>query len=238
MAPIPTAAEGADPAAPVSVPGPRELVILGGGEHAAVVLEAARTTPAAWTPVGYAAPDPSAALAALDPTLPWLGPDAGLPAGEKTPALVLGFGGGTRPGDRAAAVERLPAARWATIVHAAAWVSPSATLGDGAFVGAGAVINARAVVGGHAIVNSGAVIEHDVAIGAFTHVAPGAIVGGGARIGVGAFVGLGARVRDHVTVGDGAVIAMGAVVADDVAAGTTVAGMPARAAGDPGATHA
>lgn len=41
-------------------------------------------------------------------------------------------------------------------------------------------------------------------------------------------IGLGARIRDHVTVGDGATVAMGAVVVADVAAGTTVFGIPAR----------
>lgn len=216
----------------------RPLAIVGGGEHAAVVLEAARSRPDAWLVVGFSDRDRSSRLARREPALADLGDDAALadllardPDGA--PSLVLGVGGGTRPGDRAATVARFGAgADWATIVHADASVSPSARLGPGCLVGAGAVVQAGAIVGRHVIVNSGAIVEHDVVLDDFCHVGPGAAIGGGTRIGQGAFVGLGARVRDHVTVGDRATVGMGAVVVADVAPGRTMVGVPARDGGD------
>ena len=204
-------------------------MIAGTGEHAHVVAEAA--TAGGWEPIGQCGP--------IGPTeragggLPHLGTDDDLAAqlastvSADRPALVLGFGG--PPDARRRAVERQgPGATWATIVHPAAWVSPSAELGSGAVVLAGAVVNTGASVGAHAIVNSGAIVEHDVRVGSHAHIAPGAVVGGGAMIGDDAFIGLNASVRDHVTVGPGATVGMGAVVVADVPGGTLVMGVPAR----------
>lgn len=204
-------------------------MIVGGGEHARVVAEAALARPDAWQVLGFTigegeAPRP-AFLGLTD-----LGTDTELVASlsDRPPTwLVLGFG---RPAHaRRGAVEHFgPDARWATIIHPSATVSPSATIAEGAVVLAGAIVNTGARIDVHAIVNSGAIVEHDVEVGAHAHVAPGAVIGGGARIGENALVGLRAAIRDHVTVGANAVVGMGAVVVADVPAGTEVVGVPAR----------
>ena len=209
------------------------LIVLGGGEHARVVIEAARTQADRWAVQGYVAPDETAGA-----DVPWLGDDAALAARlddlapSDRPWLVLGFGGGETAAGlaaRAATTKRFgPDARWATVVHATAWISPTATIRDGAVVLAQAVVNAGAHVGRHAIVNSAAVVEHDVRVGDGSHIAPGAVIGGGTQVGENAFIGLGARVRDHLEIGAGAVAGMGAVVVESIAPGTTVVGVPAR----------
>ena len=232
MATTPTAAKAADPGAGLTA---TPLIVLGGGEHARVVIEAARTQGDRWTVQGYAAPDSVAIALAGD--VPWLGDDASLVARladidpVDRPWLVLGFGGGETTGAlaaRTAATEPFAGARWATVVHAAAWVSPTATLEAGTVVLAQAVVNTGAHLGRHAIVNSAAVVEHDVVVGGGSHVAPGAVIGGGTHIGEHAFIGLGARVRDHIDIGAGAVVGMGAVVVESIAPGITVLGVPAR----------
>jgi acetyltransferase EpsM len=213
----------------------RPLVVLGGGEHARVLIETARSRPGEWDVVGTVDPSPSAS-AVVTLGIPYLGDDEAFAAAERAasahdvrPWRIVGIGG-TDPGPRRAVVELFDdSARWATVIHATAWVSPTAIVEPGAVVFAGSTVNAGAYVGRHTIVNSGAVVEHDVTLGAFAHIAPGAVIGGGASIGEGAFVGLGARVRDHVAVGDGAVVGMGAVVVADVASHSTVVGTPARA---------
>lgn len=213
----------------------RRLVIVGGGEHARVVTEAARA--AGWEPVGYT---DAGDAAGGPPGVPRLGTDAmvaatraGQQASDRA-LLVLGFGG--PPEARRRAVASFGAdAGWAVIVHPAAWVSPTAELGDGAVVLAGAIVNAGAMLGPHAIVNSGAVVEHDVRIGAHAHVAPRAALGGGTTVGDDAFVGLGASVRDHVAIGARAVVGMGAVVLRDVAEDAVVIGVPAHATAREGA---
>lgn len=237
MATTQTAAQAPDHGAGLTA---APLIVLGGGEHARVVIEAARTQGDRWTVQGYVAPEARGGTATTsDSDLSWLGDDAALAARledlapEDRPWLVLGFGGGETAGGlvaRAAGAARFgPTARWATVVHATAWISPSATLQPGAVVLANAVVNTGARVGRHAIVNSAAVVEHDVAVGHGTHLAPGAVIGGGTRIGDHVLIGLGARVRDHIEIGTGAVVGMGAVVVESIEPGATVVGIPARA---------
>jgi acetyltransferase EpsM len=230
MAAAKTAPQGAHPDRRVT---PARLIIVGGGEHARVVAEAAAA--AGLVVAGYTVRDgesgspPGPCAVDLQP----LGTDHDVAAWlaatdpDERPGLVLGFGG---PPDtrRRATADFGPEAQWATIAHPAAWVSPSATLGVGTVVLAGAVVNAGAVIGAHAIVNSSAVLEHDVRLGDHVHVAPGATIGGGTRIGDETIIGLGASVRDHVRVGSRSIVGMGAVVVDDVPDGAIVMGTPAR----------
>ncbi len=224
------------------------LVVLGAGEHARVVIDAARSG-GRWRPIGVvgsaaAAGRPVGAARSGGATpaeqavlggIPDLGDDdaylellAGT-APQRRPALIVGVGAIVDRRRRRAIVDRYgPDARWATVVHERAIVARSAGLEPGCVVLAGAIVGPNASIGAHAIVNSGAIVEHDVTIGAFAQVGPGVAVGGATIIGDDAFIGLGARVRDHVIVGPGATVGMGAVVVSDVAAGTTVVGLPAR----------
>lgn len=205
-----------------------ELVLIGGGEHARVVLDAARGRPERWSVIGFIDPRPHPDLQALG--LTWFGDDATASASLGGRHCILAVGGIAET-DRRQEVARRYASMgvlWATVVHARAVVSTSATVSEGVAILAGAVVNPGARVGAHVIVNTGAIVEHDVELEPFVHVGPGAVVGGGAVIGRGAYVGLGARVRDHRRIGAGAVIGMGAVVIDDVPAGAVVVGVPAR----------
>ncbi len=203
--------------------GPRQLIVVGGGEHARVVVEAARSRPAEWSVQGFLDPLPCEETQARL-SLERLGDDREAARFEGA-WLVLGIGD---PQRRREAVARMPFARWAIVVHERAWVSPSATLAPGTVAMAGAVVNACAYVGEHCVINSGALLEHDVQVAAYVHVGPGAAVGGGASIGAGSQIGLGARIRDHVRVGANAMVGMGAVVLEPVGDGCTVFGVPAR----------
>ncbi|GAB4282585.1 MAG: hypothetical protein Kow0067_02840 [Coriobacteriia bacterium] len=140
-------------------------------------------------------------------------------------AAVIAIGDGAvreRLVDAVAARFALPA-----LVHPAAWVSPSAELGDGALVMQQATVTARASVGRCAIVNVGSYVAHDCRVGAFTHLAGGVQLGGFASIGDRVLCGTGSIVLPSVSVGDNATLGAGAVVIADVPAGATVVGVPA-----------
>jgi acetyltransferase EpsM len=205
-----------------------DIIIIGGGEHARVVIEAARSDPRGWRVIGFV--DPESCDETCDRLgVRRLGGDEALRAYPDA-ASILGFGSIVDTIARTSAHERLAplVARWATVVHRDASISPTAVLGEGTVVMARAVIQSGATVGHHAIINTAAVIEHDVWLGEHVQVAPGAVIGGGTSIGRAAYIGLGASVRDHIHIGEGAVIAMGATVVRNVAAGAVVMGGPVR----------
>jgi acetyltransferase EpsM len=215
---------------------PEPLVVIGSGEHARVVVDAAQASGDRWAVLGVVTASADERPAdALSAGLERLGDDTTFLARLQStttgarPALVVGVGAPLDPDARRAIVVRYEAlARWATVVHPAATLAATATIEPGAVVLAGAIVGPGARVGAHTVVNSGAIVEHDVRLGAFSQVGPGAVIGGGTTIGDGAFVGLGARIRDHLAIGAVAVVGMGAAVVADVASGEVVVGIPAR----------
>ena len=140
-------------------------------------------------------------------------------------AAVVGAGG-----DRVAHWASLAAAGWraATVVHPAAWVSPSAVLAGGCVIGPHAVVGAASALGEHVLVGRGALVGHHTTLGPGVVLNPGANVAGHVRAGAGATIGMGALVADHIEIGTRAVIAAGAVVVRPVGDGVRVQGVPAR----------
>lgn len=119
-------------------------------------------------------------------------------------------------------------ARFATIVHPRAWVSPHAQVGDGCVVMAGAVVNIDARIGDAGIVNTGATIDHDCVLDEAVHISPGAHLSGNVHVGARSWVGVGAAVRQGLAIGADVMVGAGAVVVKPVPNGATVVGNPAR----------
>jgi acetyltransferase EpsM len=207
--------------------GPRELILIGGGEHAHVVLDAVRGQAAHWSVIGFVDPRRGGDLEEMG--LAWLGDDDSASDTVRGRCCIVAIGEIGDTDRREAIVNRYASLGviWATVMHDRAVVSPSAVLEPGVTVLAGAVVNHGARVGAHGIVNTGAIVEHGVDLEPFVHIGPGAVIGGGTAVGRGAYIGLGARVRDHIRIGAHAVIGMGAVVIKDVANDAMVVGVPA-----------
>ncbi len=203
----------------------QRVVVVGAGGHAKVVLEALRAINA-FEVVGLTDPG-TASLEVLG--APVLGGDELLPGlyAQGVAAAVVAIGSNRRRQQIGLSLLalgfKLPA-----VVHPAAFISPSATIGQGTVVMARAVVGTLASIGDFAIINTGAIVEHDNRIGQSAHIGPGAALGGGVRVGDRALVGIGSAVRPDISIGDDAVVGAGSAVVADVPSGVTVAGAPAR----------
>lgn len=100
----------------------------------------------------------------------------------------------------------------------------------------GAIINIGAVIGEETMIDMGAVLGARATVGKHAHIGAGAVLAGVLEppsadpviIEDGVLIGANAVVLEGVRVGQGAVVAAGSVVTQDVAAGTVVAGTPAK----------
>jgi len=203
------------------------IAILGFGGHAAVVRDACET--AGFHVVGYFVEKGMEASPPVSDARPVeIGRREPLDA-ERAGASRVALGIGTNEA-RLWWAEKLlrDGFELPPIVHARAWVSPSARLAGGVFVGAGAVIQAHACVDLAAIINTNAIVEHHCHIGAGTHIGPGAVLAGLVRVGEQALVGANASLKDRIVVGKAAVVGAGAAVIRDVHEGIVVAGVPAQ----------
>ena len=202
------------------------LIVVGGGEFARVVIEAARGVGSVKV-IGFVDPKPcEETVQRLG--VARLGDDSAIAKFEDA-RLILGIGSLKVSPARGNIVGRLgyAADRWTSLVDRAATVSPTARLGRGALVLPGAVISSGATIGDHAIVNLGAKVDHDVKVGNFVHLCPQCALGGGSTVGDGCFIGMGAMVRDHTEVAPDTTVGMGAIVTKTFSAGATLVGMPA-----------
>ncbi|TGL99203.1 acetyltransferase [Leptospira jelokensis] len=102
------------------------------------------------------------------------------------------------------------------IVSPKAYVSRSASIGEGSIVMHQAMVNQNAVIGMNSIINSGTIIEHDVKVGNHSHVSTGCVLNGGVTIGDFTFVGSGTIVRESVEIGSKVIIGMQSKVFKDL----------------------
>lgn len=195
------------------------LAIYGAGGMGRELLRAAREWPGEIRFVSDDGPDEVDGVPVVAPEA--LAPDDRLCIAVGSPAL------------RRRLADRCAAAPLATVIAPTALIDPTASLGPGAMICDFSMINSRARVGAHFLCNYFSHVSHDCVIGDFVTFSPRVSCCGTVEIGDDVFVGAGAVIRNGVLgrplrIGAGAEIAMGAVVVGDVAAGTRVAGVPAR----------
>ena len=112
-------------------------------------------------------------------------------------------------------------------IHPSANLARNVSLGSNIVIAAGALVSAHCQIGDSVILNTDCIVDHESLIGTATHVCPGARLAGRVTVESGAFVGIGATIIQSIRIGYEAIVGAGAVVIRDVAAMTTVVGVPA-----------
>ena len=203
------------------------LLIYGCGGHGKVVADAARA--AGWDVIGFADDDAACAgLRVLDIPVIATGQDAAIERCRERGASAVVALGQNAARRRAHAALLAAGVDLATVIHPAATVAPTASLGPGTVIFAGAVVNPDARIGANVIINTAASIDHDNVIGDHAHISPGAHTGGTVTIGEGTHVGIGAIIRNDIAVGAWTIIGAGAVVVRPIPDRVVAHGIPAR----------
>lgn len=208
----------------------RKVVGLGAGGHAKVIIDILSMSKR-FEVVGLTNADP-ATTGSLVLGVPILGNDEILPgllsAGISAAFIGVGSIGDCDPRRRLFLHASELGFEMINAIHPTAIVAQSARIGRGVALMAHAVVNPDVQIGDNVIVNTGAQIDHDCRISDHVHVAPGACLSGDVEVAECAHIGVGATIIQGIRVGQGALVGAGSVVLRDVAAYTTVFGVPAR----------
>lgn len=201
---------------------PDPIVIYGTGGMGREALEAALAWPETLDVLGFLTDDASGHGTKVM-GFPVLGGREWL-AGRMHVRVAVAVGD---PRGRARLVSELRA-RFVSLIHPSATISPSAEIGVGSILLPGAVLSAGARLGEHCIVNLSATVSHDCVLEDFATLSPGVNLAGYVSLGRESALGVGASVLPRVHVGARAIVGAGAVVTRDVPPEAVVAGVPAR----------
>jgi sugar O-acyltransferase (sialic acid O-acetyltransferase NeuD family) len=206
----------------------KPVVILGGGGHARVVIDALRC--AGHVIAGVI--DPKADVAKNLPAgITWLGEDLSKARAAEV-QLAIGVGsldvGAKNPRPRLFNEAKAGGFDILSFRHPSAIVAGDVELGEGAQLMAGAILQPGVRLGVNCIVNSGASLDHDCRIGDHVHIAPGVVLSGAVEIGDGCHLGTGAIVIQNIRISASAMIAAGAIVTRDVPLNARVMSGPQR----------
>ena len=209
----------------------RPLLIVGAGGFGRETAEAVRAVnqvQPTWNLLGFLDDSP-ALLGGVVDGVPVVGPTSAL-CDHPDAQVVVTIGNSENFTIRRSVVDRLelPPHRFATIVHPAAVIPPSARVGEGTIILAGTVATSAVVIGAHVRVMPAVVFTHDDRVDDYVTLSTGVHLAGAVRICEGAYIGAGALIRDRRTVGEWALIGMGAAVTTHVPAFEVWAGTPAR----------
>ncbi len=116
-------------------------------------------------------------------------------------------------------------------IHKLAYVSPTASLGQGNHVKAGAIIDTNSKISDACIIDNNVTIPHDNIVKEGAHLAPGVTLGSSITIGKNAIVGIGSSISSGVVVGDFSVVSVGSSVTTNVEQNSVVEGVPGKVIG-------
>lgn len=195
----------------------KNIVILGGGGHAKVVIDAIKR---AGRFKIYGVVDASLSKDKSVLGVKVLGDDSILPGlfkkGVKFAFIGIGSIGNCSLRKRLYHELTEIGFKLPTIIHPKAVVASDVKTGDGTFIAAGAIVNPGTKIGKNVIINTRSSVDHDCVIGDFVHIAPGVTLSGSVNIDDETHIGTGASVIQGIKIGKNCVVGAGVTVRYDV----------------------
>jgi sugar O-acyltransferase (sialic acid O-acetyltransferase NeuD family) len=198
----------------------------GFGLEVAMLIEQINAQRSQWELIGFF-DDAPAGTRIYD--LPLLGGMQALNAWGEELAVAFAVGN-SQTRQRLVANASNPRLRFPTLIHPSVVLGNPKFLeiGEGGLICAGCILTTHITVGRFVLLNLACTVGHETVIGDFSSFMPTCNISGEVRIGQATFWGTGAKIINRKQVGDRAVIGAGAVVIDDIPAGVTAVGVPAK----------
>jgi sugar O-acyltransferase (sialic acid O-acetyltransferase NeuD family) len=204
------------------------VLILGGGGHAKVLIEALKKSGVSILGITECQENEIGSRV-MDVEI--VGTDSTVEKFDPSDILLVNAVGSVRSmSARRTVYERFKTLgyNFASVIHPAALIAPDVRIDEGVQIMAGAVIQPGCIIGENTIVNTGVILDHDCTIGNHVHLATGVTLSGNTHVGDGTHIGSGATVIQGIRIGKGALIAAGSVVTSDIPAGARAQGVPAK----------
>lgn len=203
----------------------KEIILLGAGGHAAVILDILRAQIANGEKIKI--------KGLLDDSnkKEWMGyPVLGstLEANdfnEEHTCFIIAIGSNQMRYELSKKYSHL---KFFTAIHPSAIIGSQVNIGAGSVIMPNVVINANSQIGQHVIINTGAIVEHDNLIGDYVHLSPNATLCGTVRVKPLTHIGAGATVIQGKMIGMQSMIGAGATVITDIPDQVVAVGTPAK----------
>lgn len=200
----------------------RELVIVGAGGHAKVVIEAALLQEK-YQIIGLVSDSIQADGQLLGFTVKRRIEEFEV----SKPAFIVAIGDNKVRKEK---FEHLVQSGYepAIIVHPSALISRFSKIGAGSLICLRASVGADAEIAENVIINSAAIVEHECKIGAHSHISVGVNLAGLSKIGEGCFIGISSCTIPKIEIGPWSTVGAGSAVIRDLDANSLVGGVPAK----------
>jgi len=211
-----------------------DLVLIGAGGHALVIIETLIRYYSQYKIIGIADKDQSRIGQSIL-GIPIIGTDGILESlyksGIRKAFVSIGAVDNFKPRLNTYNLAVITGFELINVFHGRSVISDQTIIGSGNAVLANAVINTGTKIGNNCIINTGSIVEHQCEIGDNVHIAPGSVVCGGATIASNCLVGAGSTVIQGVRIGENSIIGAGSVVLKDIPPNSVAVGVPARIIG-------
>ena len=179
----------------------KSCIVIGGGGHARVVMDALLLL--GFEIQGFTDIIPKQ-ISLHGKKITYLGADEEYleKSNKKDIQFVNGIGSVGNPENRREIFKRFKQAghSFLTVIHPSAVVAQGVTVGEGVQIMAGAIIQTGCKIGNNVIINTRASVDHDCVIGDHVHIAPGAVLSGNVTVDENTHIGTGASIVQGIRI--------------------------------------
>jgi sugar O-acyltransferase (sialic acid O-acetyltransferase NeuD family) len=200
----------------------KEIIIIGGGGHAKVVISILKKI-GKYKIIGYTDIKNQGPILGIE----YIGTDEEI-INYNVSMAVIGIGVLENFKIRYEIINNYIKKRFLfpSIISPYAVVNEGVSIGEGTVLMDGAIVNSGTSIGNFSIINTRSSVDHDCRIGDFVHIAPGVTLSGGVQIGNSSLIGIGSTVVQYKTIAENCIIGAGTVITKDCLESGKYAGIP------------